>query len=155
MEDQMKSELEGVTLKFYLYSKPSAKGNLKSINTIEDFVDKLVSPYNAIIAKYNVKANNKIILGSIHGYDSAIILNIRCPPSKLEKALEFLFKNYGLPFAIYKPNRFFRESDTDQGTEIAKNLILRMGGKVRKRSLLYFDTFLADEKYFVSKRKEP
>jgi len=147
----MSSDLEGVTLEFYIYPPKFTEEALKSIDTLEEVIKKLVVPYKLVSEKYGVYLKNKILWGSTStpvGTNTTFILNIRGPPDDLGGACEFLFKTYGFPYLIYKPNHFFKEGDTDKGTEIAKEIIIKMGGKVKKRIFPYFGCF--DAKYFVT-----
>lgn len=142
--------IEGVTLGFCLFSE-----KFKDTDTLEAISSNLFQPYKHVQTAYDIEAKSKVIWGSIYGHNSHFVVNLRGKPLQLEQALMTILKSYGLPRGIYKANKFFKNTDTEQGVEIAKNAIIKMGGKVKKRGSLAL--FLCDSdqqyKYSVYKKK--
>lgn len=132
--------IDGVTIEYHLVG-----AKLKSMDTLEEISTVLVEPYNQL-KDMGVKTRSKFIW-----YDmmSTLRINIRGKPDNIGKALEHVYGEYGLKANICKPNKFF--TDTDKGTEIAKDIAEKLGARVRERK--WYNNSNDHVKYMIDEKK--
>lgn len=142
------SNSEGVSMKFSIIRRwPDNSAS------IEEIVNDLYKPYKYVQSEYGVSLKSKIEWGLVNYCGSSLIINAQSTPKKLEKGLDYFFKTYGFPVIIYQPNKseFFKNHDTEKGTEIAKDILTKLGCKIKKRAFPYIGN--SEFKYFVYKQK--
>lgn len=137
--------LESVTLQFEIYRM---EGGSKVTRTLESFSTHIMEPYQRVKNDFGIEIESKIFYGEFEL--SVLRLNLEGKYSRLEKALESLFESYGLPAKIFKPNKIknFKSCNTEKGVELAKDIVIKMGGKVKK------PRFALKVEYLCSKKKK-
>lgn len=154
IEDEKDLETEGVTLVYAIKSDEFSVYKFESLENFESIVNKLIQPYKLIAETCRkTKLQNKLFFEPPFSDGERLAININGPACEIKDILERLINSYGLPYAIYKPNALFKDSDTEKGTDITKDICIKMGGKIKKPSLLESKLFYKNEKYVISKKK--